>query len=81
MWRWKAKRKINKYVRNRFFLIRTFTMPKSPQNKRPQICTDFRIIFLLGWKFQIRRRLVIILFGLENLLRIVIGILELLKLL
>jgi hypothetical protein len=56
-------------------------MPKWPRNKRPQICTDFRILFLLGWKFQKRRRLVIILFRLENLLRIVIGILELLKLL
>jgi hypothetical protein len=81
MWRWKAKRKLNKYVRNKFFLIRTFTMPKSLRNKRPQICTDFRILLLFGWKFQKRRRLVIILFGLENLLRIVIGILELLKLL
>jgi hypothetical protein len=29
-----------------------FIMPKLPRNKRPQICTNFRIIFLLGWKFQ-----------------------------
>jgi hypothetical protein len=44
-----------------------FTMPKSPRNKRLQICTNFGILFLLGWKFQKRKRLVIILFGLEDL--------------
>jgi hypothetical protein len=56
-------------------------MPKSPCNKEPQICTNFGIIFLLGWKFQKRKRLVIILFGLEDLFIIVLGFLELLKLL
>jgi hypothetical protein len=64
-----------------FFLIQMFTMLKWPQNKRPQICTDFGILFLLGWKFQKRKRLVIILFGLENLFVIVLGFLELLELL
>jgi hypothetical protein len=56
-------------------------MPKSLCNKRPQICTNFGNLFLLGWKFQKRKRLVIILFGLEDLFIIVIGFLELLKLL
>jgi hypothetical protein len=27
-------------------------MPKFPRNKRPQICTNFGILFLLEWKFQ-----------------------------
>jgi len=51
-------------------------MPKSPRNKRPQICTNFGIIFLLGWKFQKRKRLVIILFGLDDLFIIFLGFLE-----
>jgi hypothetical protein len=70
--------KFNKYVRNIFFLIQRFTMPKSHRNKRPQICTNFGILFLLGWKFQKRKRLVIILFGLVDLFVIVLGFLELL---
>jgi hypothetical protein len=78
---WKATKKLNKYVRNRVFLIRTFTMPNLPRNKRPQICTDFGILFLLGWKFQKRKRLVIILFGLEDLFIIFLRFLELLELL
>jgi hypothetical protein len=56
-------------------------MPKSSRNKRPQICTDFRIFFLLGWKFHKRKILVIILFGLEVLFLIVLGFLEHLELL
>jgi len=56
-------------------------MPKLPRNKRPQICTDFGILFLLGWKFQKRKILVIILFGLEVLFVIVLGFLEHLELL
>jgi hypothetical protein len=56
-------------------------MPKFPRNKRTQICTNFGNLFLLGWKFQKRKRLVIILFGLEDLCIIVIGFLELLELL
>jgi hypothetical protein len=56
-------------------------MPKSPHNKRLQICTNFEIIFLLGWKFQKTKRLVIILFGLEDLFIIFIGFLEHLELL
>jgi hypothetical protein len=31
-WRWKDNKKWNKYVRNRFFLIWKYTMPKSPRN-------------------------------------------------
>jgi hypothetical protein len=61
-----------------FFLIWIFTMPKSLRNKELQICTNFGIIFLLGWKFQKKKRLVIILFGLEDLFIIVLGFLELL---
>jgi len=53
-------------------------MPKFPRNKRPQICTNFRILFLLGWKFQKKKILVIILFGLEDLFIIFLGFLELL---
>jgi len=56
-------------------------MPKLPRNKEPQICTNFGILFLLGLKFQKRKRLVIILFGLEDLFIIVLGFLELLELL
>jgi hypothetical protein len=56
-----------------------FTMPKLPYNKRLQ--TNFGILFLLGWKFQKKKRLVIILFGLEDLFIIVLGFLELLELL
>jgi hypothetical protein len=56
-------------------------MPKSPHNKRPQICTNFGILFLLGWKFQKKKRFVIILFGLDDLFIIVLGFLELLELL
>jgi len=59
----------------------TFTMPKSPRNKRQQICKNFEILFLLGWKFQERKRLVIIIFGLEDLFIIALGFLELLELL
>jgi len=36
LWRWKANKKCNKYVRNRFSQIRTFTMPKLPRSKGPQ---------------------------------------------
>jgi hypothetical protein len=32
-WRWKVKKKRNKYARNRFFLIQTFTIPKRPAIK------------------------------------------------
>jgi hypothetical protein len=56
-------------------------MPKLARNKGPQIYTNFGIIFLLGWKFQKRKRLVIILFGLEDLFIIVLGFLKLLELL
>jgi len=35
-WRWKANKNKNKYVRNNFSLIRTFTISKSHCNKRPQ---------------------------------------------
>jgi hypothetical protein len=56
-------------------------MQKFPRNKRPQICTDFGILFLLGWKFQKRKRLVIIIYGLEVLFIIVLGLLEHVKLL
>jgi hypothetical protein len=56
-------------------------MPKSFRNKRPQICTNFRILFLLGWKFQKKKRLVIILFALKDLFIIALGFLELLELL
>jgi hypothetical protein len=80
-WGWKAKIKFNKYVRNIFFLIQTFTMPKLSRNKIPQICTDFGILYLLGWKFQKRKILVIILFGLEVLFVIILGFLEHLELL
>jgi hypothetical protein len=38
-WHWKYKTKCNKSVRNRFFLIWTFIMPKLPRNKGPQIST------------------------------------------
>jgi hypothetical protein len=53
-------------------------MPKLPRNKRPQICTNFGFLFLLGWKFQKKKRLVIILFGLEDLFIIVLGFIEIL---
>jgi len=77
----KANKKINNYVRSKDFLIRTFTMSKLLRNKRSQICTNFGILFLLGWKFQKRKRLVIILFGLEDLFIIVLRFLGLLELL
>jgi hypothetical protein len=48
---------------------------------KDQICTNFGIIFLLGWKFEKMKRLVLILFGLEGLFIIVLGFLELLELL
>jgi hypothetical protein len=56
-------------------------MPKLPRNKRPQICKNFGILFLLGLNFQKRKRLVLILFKLEDLFVIVLGFLELLELL
>jgi hypothetical protein len=56
-------------------------MPNLPLNKRPQICTNFGLIFLLGWKFQKKKRLAIILFRREDLFIIFLGFLELLELL
>jgi hypothetical protein len=52
-WRWKAHKKCNKYVRNIFSLIRTFTMPKSPRNKRPQFLTNLESFSYLDWSFNL----------------------------
>jgi hypothetical protein len=51
-WRWKAKNKCKKYVRNKFFLIRTFTIPKRPDNKESQICTNLESFSYLDWNFK-----------------------------
>jgi len=52
-WRWKYKRKLNKYVRNIFFQIRTFTMSKSSRNKRPQSWTNLESFSYLDWSFNL----------------------------
>jgi hypothetical protein len=58
-----------------------FTMPKFPRNKGLRICMNFGIIFVLGLKFQKKKRLVLILFRLGDLFIIVLGFLGLLELL
>jgi len=50
---WKANTKWNKYVKNMFFLIRTFTMPTLPLNKRPQIWTNLESFSYLDWIFSL----------------------------
>jgi hypothetical protein len=52
-WRWKANKKLNKYVRNSFSLILLFTMPKSPCNKRPQLWTNLKSFSYLDWSFKL----------------------------
>jgi len=55
-WNWwssKANKIYNKYVRNSFSIIRTFTMSKSPQNKRPQFWTNLESFSYLDWRFNL----------------------------
>jgi hypothetical protein len=52
-WRWKDSKKWNKYVWNIFSLIRTFTMPKLPRNKRPQFWTNLESFSYLDWSFNL----------------------------
>jgi hypothetical protein len=51
--RWKDNKKLNKYVRNIFFPIQIFTMPKSPHNKRPQFWTNLESFSYLDWSFNL----------------------------
>jgi hypothetical protein len=53
LWSWKDNEKLNKYVRNSFSLIRKFTMPKSPRNKRPQFLTNLESFCYLDWSFNL----------------------------
>jgi len=80
-WRWKAKNKCKKYVRNKFFLIRTFTIPKRPDNKESQICTNLESFSYLDWNFKKMKRFVLILFGLGDQFMIFLGFLGFLVLL
>jgi len=53
-WNWwysKVIKKLNKYIRNSFFQIRTFTMLKSPWSKILQIWTNLESFFLLELNF------------------------------
>jgi hypothetical protein len=50
---WKAYKKWNKYVRNIFSIIRKFTMPKLPHNKRPQFWTNLESFSYLNWSFNL----------------------------
>jgi hypothetical protein len=52
-WRWKDNKKWNKYNRNIFSLIRTFTMSKSPHNKRPQFWPNLESFSYLDWSFNL----------------------------
>jgi hypothetical protein len=52
-WCWKANKIFNKYVRNSFSIIRTFTMPKSPRNKRPQLWPNLESFSYLDWSFNL----------------------------
>jgi hypothetical protein len=52
-WRWKANKKQNKYVKNIFFPIQKFTMPKSPRNKRPQSWMNLESFSYLDWSFNL----------------------------
>jgi len=49
----KLIKKWNKYVRNNFSLIQTFTMPKLPCNKRPQFWTNLESFSYLDWNFNL----------------------------
>jgi len=52
LWRWKYNKKRNKYIRNSFSLIRMFTLPKSPRNKRLQFLTNLESFSYLDWSFN-----------------------------
>jgi hypothetical protein len=52
LWYWKANKKCNKYVQKICFPIRTFTMPKSPRNKRPQFWTNLESFSYSDWSFN-----------------------------
>jgi hypothetical protein len=52
-WRWKANKIFNKYIRNSFSLIRTFTMLKFPRNKRPQFLPNLESFSYLDWSFNL----------------------------
>jgi hypothetical protein len=52
-WRWKANKKLNKHVWNSFSLIRKFTMPKLPRNKRPKFWTNLESFSYLDWSFNL----------------------------
>jgi hypothetical protein len=52
-WSWKANKKYNKYIRNSFSQIRTFTMSKSPRNKRPQFWPNLESFSYLDWSFNL----------------------------
>jgi hypothetical protein len=55
-WRWKSNKKWNKYDRNSFSLILTFTMSKSPHNKRPQFWPNLESFSYLDWSFNLLLR-------------------------
>jgi hypothetical protein len=52
-WRWKANKIFNKYIRNSFSLIRTFTMIKLHHNKRPQFLPNLESFSYLDWSFNL----------------------------
>jgi len=52
-WRWKANKIFNKYVKNSFSLIRTFTMLKLHRNKRPQFLPNLESFSYLDWSFNL----------------------------
>jgi len=52
-WRWKDNKIFNKYIRNSFSLIRTFTMLKLPRNKRPQFLPNLESFSYLDWSFNL----------------------------
>jgi len=52
-WSWKANKKSNKYIRNSFSQIRTFTMSKSPRNKGPQFWPNLESFSYLDWSFNL----------------------------
>jgi hypothetical protein len=52
-WHWKDNKKCNKYVRNIFSQIRTFTILKSLHNKRPQFWLNLESFSYLDWSFNL----------------------------
>jgi hypothetical protein len=55
-WLWNTNKIFNKYVRNRFSLIQTFTMLKLSRNKRPQFLPNLESFSYLDWSFNLLLR-------------------------